>query len=201
VPGIVYGGGEEPVAFSVPARDLRIALANAGAVLDLAMEGGQTTPVVVKVLDRHPVTGETTHVDLLRVRLDQKIQSTVFLELTGVEDAPGVKESGVLEQVTRELSIEALPNDIPDSLQHDVSEMQIGDTLTLESLRPPASVELLDDPETVIATLNPPRLQAELEEEIEAETEVVGEGEAGAEGEAAEEQESSDGDEAASDAE
>jgi large subunit ribosomal protein L25 len=202
VPGIVYGGGEDPVAFSVPARDLRIALANAGAVLDLALEGGTSTPVVVKVLDRHPVTGATTHVDLLRVRLDQKIQSTVFLELTGVEDAPGVKENGVLEQVTRELNIEALPNDIPDSLHHDVSAMVIGDTLTLESLRPPGNVELLDDPETVVATLNPPRLQAELEDEIESETEVVGEGEAGAEGEAAEGEESSEGgDEAGSDAE
>jgi large subunit ribosomal protein L25 len=202
VPGVIYGGGEDPVAFSVPARDLRIALANAGAVLDLALEGGSTTPVVVKVLDRHPVTGETMHVDLLRVRLDVKIQSTVFLELTGENDAPGVKEGGVLEHVTRELNIEALPNEIPDSLHHDVSEMVIGDTLTLESLRPPAGVELLDDLETVIATLTPPRLQTELADEIESETAVVGEGEAGEEGEAAEGEESSEGgEEAGSDAE
>jgi large subunit ribosomal protein L25 len=202
VPGVIYGGGEDPVAFSVPARDLRIALANAGAVLDLALEGGSTTPVVVKVLDRHPVTGETMHVDLLRVRLDVKIQSTVFLELTGENDAPGVKEGGVLEHVTRELNIEALPNEIPDSLHHDVSEMVIGDTLTLESLRPPAGVELLDDLETVIATLTPPRLQTELADEIESETAIVGEGEAGEEGEAAEgEQSSEGGEEAGSDAE
>lgn len=204
VPGIVYGGGEDPVAFSVPARELRIALANAGAVLDLAVEGSKSTPVVVKVLDRHPVTGETTHVDLLRVRLDVKIQATVLLELTGEEDAPGVKEGGVLEHVTRELTIEALPNDIPDSLRHDVSEMAIGDTLTLESLRAPAGIELLDDPETVIATLTPPRLQAELEEALEEETEVVGEGEGeAAEGEAAAEGEeaSEGGEEAGSDAE
>jgi large subunit ribosomal protein L25 len=201
VPGIVYGGGEEPIPFSVDARDLRLALAHAGAVLELAVEGGSSTPVVVKVLDRHPVTGATMHVDLLRVNLNVKIQSTVFLELTGEEDAPGVKESGVLEHVTRELNIEALPTDIPDSLQHDVSEMVIGDTLTLESLRPPAGVELLDDPETVIATLTPPKLQLEAEDEIEAETEVVGEGEEGeaAEGEGAES--SGDGDEASSDAE
>ena len=74
------------------------------------------------------------HIDLLRVRLDVEIQATVVLELIGAEDAPGVKEGGVLEQITRELTIEALPNDIPDSLKHDVSEMEIGDTLTLESL-------------------------------------------------------------------
>jgi large subunit ribosomal protein L25 len=180
VPGIVYGGGEEPLPFSVPARDLRLALAHAGAVVDLAVQGGKSTPVVVKVLDRHPVTGETMHVDLLRVNLNEKIQSTVFLELTGEEDAPGVKENGVLEHVTRELNIQALPNDIPDSMQHDVSEMVIGDTLTLDALRAPAGVELLDDPETVIATLTPPKLQLEVEEEIEAETQVVGEGEEGA---------------------
>jgi large subunit ribosomal protein L25 len=203
VPGIVYGGGEEPVPFAVPARDLRIALAHAGAVLDLAVEGGKSTPVVVKVLDRHPVTGETMHVDLLRVNLNEKIQATVVLELTGVDDAPGVKENGVLEHVTRELTIEALPNDIPDSMEHDVSEMIIGDTLTLESVRPPAGVELLDDPETVIATLNPPKLQLEAEEEIEAETELVGEGEEGeaAEGEGDGGESSEGGDEAGSDAE
>ncbi|HWE12603.1 MAG TPA: 50S ribosomal protein L25 [Solirubrobacteraceae bacterium] len=178
VPGVLYGGGGEPVSFQVPARALRQALAHAGAVLDLSVEGGSSSPVVLKELSRHPVTGETIHVDLLRVRLDQKIESTVVLELVGTEVAPGVKDGGVLEHVTRELTIEALPNDIPDSMSHDVSEMQIGDTLTLESLRPPATVTLIDDPETVIATLTPPRLQVESEEEIEEETAVVGEGEA-----------------------
>ncbi|HEY2439047.1 MAG TPA: 50S ribosomal protein L25 [Solirubrobacteraceae bacterium] len=178
VPGVLYGGDDDPVAFQVPARILRQALAHAGAVLDLSIEGGSSSPAVLKELSRHPVTGETVHVDLLRVRLDVKIQTTVQLELTGETDAPGVKDGGVLEHVTRELTIEALPNDIPDSLTHDVSEMQINDTLTLESLRPPSTVTLLDDPETVIATLTPPRLQVESEDEIEEETGVVGEGEA-----------------------
>jgi large subunit ribosomal protein L25 len=136
---------------------------------------------VVKELDRHPVSGETLHIDLLRVRLDEKIQATVILELVGTDDAPGVKEGGVLELVTRELTIEALPNDIPDGLQHDVSAMVIGDTLTLDAITAPSGVELVDDPETVIATLTPPRLQVEEDEEIEEETQVVGEGEEAAE--------------------
>jgi large subunit ribosomal protein L25 len=177
VPGILYGGGEAPVSFAVDARELRLALAHAGAVLDLSV-GGETTPAVVKELARHPVSGDTIHIDLLRVRLDKPIQATVVLELTEVDSAPGVREGGVLEQVTRELTIEALPTDIPDSLQHDVSEMQIGDTLTLDAIRPPASVTLIDDPETVIAILSAPRLQVEAETEIEEETAVVGEGEA-----------------------
>src|SRR5205807_135223 len=138
VPGVVYGGGETSIAFQIHARELRLALANAGAVLDLKIDGSAATPVVVKELDRHPVSGETLHIDLLRVRLDQKIQATVILELTGTEDAPGVKEGGVLEHVTRELTIEALPNDIPDALQHDVSEMVIGDTVTLAAMSAPA---------------------------------------------------------------
>jgi large subunit ribosomal protein L25 len=177
VPGVLYGGGEDPVAFQVQARELRQALAHGGAVIDLEVEGAAATPVVVKELDHHPVSGATTHVDMLRVRLDVKIQSTVVLELTGAEDAPGVKEGGVLEHVTRELTIEALPTDIPDSIQHDVSAMVIGDTLTLDAVTPPPEVAILGDPETVIATLTPPKLQLEEEEEIEEETEVVGEGE------------------------
>jgi large subunit ribosomal protein L25 len=142
--------------------------------------------VVLKELIRHPVTGETTHIDLLHVRLDQAIHTTVVIELTGSEEAPGVKEGGVLEQVTREVEIEALPTDIPDSLRFDVSELVIGDTITLESLSTPAEVTLLDDPETVLVTLNPPRLVVEDETEVEEETGLVGEGEEGEEGEAAE---------------
>jgi large subunit ribosomal protein L25 len=188
VPGVVYGGGEDPVSFQVDSRTLRLALQHAGAVLELQVDGSGGTPVVVKELSRHPVTGVTLHIDLLRVRLDQAIQATVVLELTGADDAPGVKEGGILEQPTRELTVEALPNDIPDSLQHDVSEMVIGDTLTLAAVSAPASVKLIDDPETVIATLTPPRLQVEEEPEIEEETELVGEGE----GEAAAEGESDD---------
>jgi large subunit ribosomal protein L25 len=176
VPGVVYGGGEGPVAFQVGARTLRNALAHAGAVLDLSIDGAAASPVVLKELNRHPVSGATVHLDLLRVRLDEAIQATVALELIGTEDAPGVKDGGVLEHVTRELTIEALPNDIPDSLQHDVSQMEIGDTLILEALAASATVKLLDDPETVIATLTPPRLQVEDTDEIEQETGVVGEG-------------------------
>jgi large subunit ribosomal protein L25 len=189
VPGVVYGGGKDPLAFQIDARELRHALAGTGAVLDLQVDGGKGQPVVIKEVSRHPVSGEIIHIDLLRVRLDVEIQATVPLELTGAEDAPGVKEGGVLEHVTRELTIEALPNEIPDSITHDVSEMQVGDTLTLESIVAPDRVRIVGDAETVIATVTPPRLQAEPAEEIEQETEVVGEpvpGEEAAEAEAPE---------------
>src|SRR5436309_4838575 len=74
VPGVVYGGGEDPIAFQIEARELRLALQHAGAVLDLSVDGAAASPVVVKELTRHPVTGATVHIDLLRVRLDQAIQ-------------------------------------------------------------------------------------------------------------------------------
>jgi large subunit ribosomal protein L25 len=179
VPGILYGGGEEqPLSFDVDARELRLALARAGAVLDLRVDGASPTPVVLKEAQRHPVRGDTVHVDLLRVRLDRPIHAVVALELTGVDESPGVREGGVLEQITRELGVEALPTAIPEAIVHDVSAMQIGETLTLAAVVPPAGVTLLDDPEeTVLATLTPPRLQTEADTELEAETEVVGEAE------------------------
>lgn len=188
VPGVVYGGGQDPLAFEVDARDLRLALAHAGALLDLSIDGERPSPVVLKELIRHPVTGETTHIDLLRVRLDQAIHATVVIELMGAEEAPGVREGGVLEQVTREVAIEALPTDIPDVIQYDVSELQINDSVTVESLQPPQGVTILTEPETLLVTLSPPRLQVEEEPEIEEETELVAEGETGEEADAAAEE-------------
>jgi large subunit ribosomal protein L25 len=177
IPGVVYGVGAEPVPFQVNVRELRLALAHSGAVLNLSVDGQPAAPVVVKELTRHPVSGDALHIDLLRVRLDKPIQATVALELVGAEEAPGAREGGVLEHITREVTVEALPNDIPDVIEQDVSEMQINDTVMLEAVRAPANVTILGDPETVVATLTPPRLQVEDEPEIEEETEVVGEGE------------------------
>lgn len=184
VPGVLYGGDGDSVSFDADARDLRLALARSGAVLDLSVDGGKATPVVLKETQRDPVRGETIHIDLLRVRLDQAIHAVVPIELTGTEDAPGVKEGGVLEQITREVNVEALPTAIPESIVHDVSEMVIGDTLLLSVLTVPEGVALLDDlEETVVVTLSPPRLQTEVDEEIESETELVGEAAEGGEGE------------------
>ncbi|HEX4438390.1 MAG TPA: 50S ribosomal protein L25 [Solirubrobacteraceae bacterium] len=177
--GVLYGGGEDPVGFDADARDLRLALAGSGAVLDLSIDGQKATPVVLKEAQRDPVKGHTVHIDLLRVRLDEAITAVVPLELLSVDDSPGVKEGGVLEQITREVNVEALPTAIPESISHDVGEMQIGDTLLLGAIVIPEGVTLLDDlEETVIATLSPPKLQTEADEEIESETEVVGEGSA-----------------------
>jgi large subunit ribosomal protein L25 len=173
VPGVIYGGGEEPLLFAVDARILRNTLAHAGAILDVSIDGGGGSPVLVKDVQRHPVRGDALHVDLLRVRMDEAIHTTVVLELVGADVAPGVMEGGVLSQGVVELNIEALPGDIPDTIQFDVSGLHINETATLSAVPPPRGVTLLDDGETVVATVTPPT-QEPVEEEIETETERVG---------------------------
>jgi large subunit ribosomal protein L25 len=183
VPGVIYGGGDAPAHFAVDGRILRNTLAHSGAILEVSLGDAKGTPVLVKDVQRHPVRGHAIHVDLLRVRMDQAIHTTVSIELTGAEEAPGVTEGGVLNQEAREVNIEALPGDIPDGIVVDVSRMEMNATLTLASVTAPSGVTLLDDPEeTVIATITPPTAEP-VEEEIETETELVGE--EGAEGEEA----------------
>jgi large subunit ribosomal protein L25 len=177
IPGVVYGGGEDPVSLQIEVLTLRRVLAHAGQIVDLDLDGSKI-PVLLKDTQRHPVNGEPVHVDLLRVRMDVAIQTTVVVELVGFEDAPGAKEGGVIEQVNRDVTVEALPGDIPDNLPLDVSAMNVNDTLTLADLATPAGVTLVDDPEMVLVTCTPPRLEVEPDEEIEEETGLVGEGEA-----------------------
>jgi large subunit ribosomal protein L25 len=197
VPGVMYGGGDAPQHFAVDARTLRNTLARAGQVIQVTVDGGSSGNVLIKDVQRHPVRGEAVHVDLLRVRMDVSIHATVPIEFTGSEDSPGVSEGGIFNQELREVNIEALPGDIPDSIVHDVSGLAINETITLAVLTAPAGVRLLDDPETVIATITPPTLEP-VEEEIETETALVGEdgepidaeaAEAQAEGDTAEEAE------------
>jgi large subunit ribosomal protein L25 len=185
VPGVIYGLDSDSVSFRVDARRLRSVLSEGHALFDVEVDGGDPQPVIVKDQQRHPVRGDVYHLDLLKVRLDEKIQATVALELEGLEEAPGVKEGGVLEHVTREVTIEALPTDIPDRITADVSGMGIAETLTLSSVAQQEGVEILGDlDEIVVATITAPSEIVE-EEEIEEEAELVGEEVEAAEGEEA----------------
>jgi large subunit ribosomal protein L25 len=194
VPGIVYGGSGDTRHFKVNARTADSFLSNGHTLFDVEIEGDKAVPVVVKEQQHHPVRGDLIHIDFLEVKLDEKIQADVALELLGTEDAPGVVEGGVLEHVTREITIEALPTDIPEVIHADASGMAIGDTLQLSMIPAPEGVEFMaDDPEEVtIATLSPPRLEEEPEPELEEEAELVGE-----DGEPVEAEEDAEGDEGA----
>jgi len=174
VPGVVYGGKDgDCTSFKVNALTLRHVLVDGSALIDLKV-GGKTRPVIVKDQQQHPVRDELLHIDLLEVRLDEKIQTQVYVHLEGSEEAPGIKEGGVLEHVTHQLNIEALPTDIPEAIHVDVSGLEIAATMHLSEISAPQGVTFLDDPEeTIIATVVVP---TEVEEpEIEEETELIGE--------------------------
>jgi large subunit ribosomal protein L25 len=183
VPGVLYGGEGEPLAFDVNARELRAALAASGAVLELTLDD-ETRTAVVKETQRHPVTGLTTHVDLVRVRLDVAITATVPVEISGYEGAPGIKEGGVLEQQAREVEVEALPTSIPEVLEVDASAVEIGDTVFVSSIPVPEGVALVGEglDEVVLYSVTAPRLSTEADEGVETETAVVGQESAGASG-------------------
>ena len=197
VPGVVYAGGSEARAFQAGEREIRNVLAGGQALFDLELEGSKAVPVVVKEQQLHPVRGNLQHIDLQEVKLDEAIQAEVTIELEGAETAPGVKGGGVLEHVTREITVEALPTEIPERLVADVSEMEINDTLQLSTMTPPEGVTFVaeDLDEVTIATLSPPRVEEEPEPSVEEEAELVGEeGEAPAAEEGGEAAEGDSGD-------
>lgn len=167
VPGVLYGKSSTR-AIVIEERSLRAALntdSGLHAVLDVVVEGQSTAHAsILKDYQRDPIRGHVSHVDLQEVRLDQPIQAAIQVHITGTEDAPGVREGGVLSQPTTAINVEALPMEIPESIEVDVSAMEMGDTLRLEDVKGQEGVTFLDDPhETVIATVSAPMREEELE--------------------------------------
>jgi large subunit ribosomal protein L25 len=179
IPGVLYGSGKKPHAICVPERELRRVLTGAGglhAILDVILEGQKTTHAsILKDYQQDPIRGHISHVDLQEVRLDQPIQASVTVQLIG--EPVGVKEGGVLSQVQREINVEALPMEIPEHIDLDVTAMAIGDSLRVADLAPIEGVTYLDDPEeTVLAAVGMPT-RVEEPEEVAEEGEELAEGE------------------------
>jgi large subunit ribosomal protein L25 len=178
VPGVLYGAGE-PVSICVEERELRRALTGAGglhSILDVEIDGtGKAHASILKDWQVDKVRGGVTHVDLHEVRLDQPITASVTVQLTGGDIAPGVKEGGVLSQPLREIQVSALPLEVPEHIDLDVSHMATGDTLRIADIDVGEGVTLLDEPETVVATVTAPTREVAPEDALE-----------GAEGEALE---------------
>jgi len=177
IPGVLYGSGKEPHAICIPERELRRVLTGQGglhAILDVVLEGQKTTHAsILKDYQQDPIRGHISHVDLQEVRLDQPIQATVTVQLIG--EPAGAKEGGVLSQVQREIRVEALPMEIPEHIDLDVSGMAIGDSLRLADLGAIEGVTYLDDPEeTVLASVG---LPTRVEEPEPEEGEELAEGE------------------------
>lgn len=181
VPAVVYGRGIAPISVTVSARDLYSALhteAGANALINVDVADGDTVLTVAREIQRHPVRGEITHLDLIKVSLDEAIEAEVGLEFLG--EPIGVREAGgVLETIEVSVLIEALPTEIPPQIQIDVSELDVGDTVTIAHLPVVEGVTYLEDEDRPLATVIIPRIEEEPEPEevLELEGEEV-EGEA-----------------------
>ncbi len=185
IPGVVYEPGKPSLAFSLPERELRRVLAEGrSAVIDLTVEGDHARPVLLKDAQLDPVRGAVLHVDFQEVDLTQEVEAPVQILLVG--SSVGVRDGGVLDQPLREVVVRALPETLPDHLELDVSELTVGDSVTVAGIAAPEGVEIVSDLETVVASVIAPTVVEEPEVEEEEEEGLEGEeAEEGAEGEEA----------------
>jgi len=171
VPAIMYGLGSDPLAVAVPSRELQHILSGPGGAntlisLDI---GGTKELVLARQIQRHPVRHTLVHVDLIRVSRDTAVSAEVPIHLVG--EATGVRDGGVLEQMIFTLSIEAKPQDLPQSIEVDVSGLEIGDHLAVSDLNLPSGVTTTQDAEEQVLHVVQPKGMALPEEEEAAEAE------------------------------
>ena len=196
IPGVLYGGGSDPVSVKVNARDLdNLLRSDQGehALIELQVEDKPELngPAMVKAVQYHPVHGQVIHTDLLRIDLSKKIQIMVPITLVG--QSKGVIEGGVIDHQSRELEVVCLPLEVPDAFEVDITELDIGDNLHVTDIRVPDGVEILTGGDRTVVAVHAPRVVVEEEEVIEEEALAEGE-EPATEGADAE-----DGDKSASD--
>jgi len=157
IPGVVYGRGfGDPLPILVDAKDLRAALLGHGgsAVLNLEIEGRGSTPAIVQERQLDVVTKRLIHIDLHAISLDEVVEAHVPLILVGA--APGVKEGGILDFVVREVTIESLPTDIPDSIEVDISALNMFDNIHVRDIRAPQGVKIVEDEGEIVVSILPP---------------------------------------------
>jgi len=182
VPAHLYGRGTESLALQASTAAITSILRTAGrnAIIDLQINGeGESRPVMLRGVQRNPVTDELVHIDFFQISLTERLSADVPLVLVG--EAPGVTiHGGVLLQSLDHLSLEALPTDIPTHIDVDVSVLDVLDAaLFVRDLVVPSNVEVLAAPDQVVVKVAPPRLVSE--EELSAEKEEAPEAEEEAE--------------------
>ena len=155
VPGILYGGDKDPVAISVRANEFRKALYTGKLLCHLVTlkYGAETQPVIAKAVDMHPVTDEPWHFDLYRVDEHQTVKIAVPVHFQNQEASPGLKRGGTLNIVLHEVTLSVPADQIPEDVVHDLSGLDIGDTIRVADLKLPGSAQAALDPETVVATV------------------------------------------------
>jgi large subunit ribosomal protein L25 len=172
IPAIVYGGADQPVAVAISANEMGKHLkveAFYSHLLTLNLAGSQQQ-VVLKDLQRHPVSGYATHADFLRVQADKLLRMHVPLHFKNAEVAPGVKTGGgIVEHHLNQVEVECLPKDLPEYIEVDLAGMQVNDSVHLSELTVPAGVvlvELKHDNDQSVVSIHLPR--AAVEEEVPA---------------------------------
>jgi large subunit ribosomal protein L25 len=176
VPAVVYGLDTDSVSITVPARELQHILAGeSGANTLISLEvDGESVLTLARQIHRHPTRGELVHVDFIRISRDIAVSAEIPVHLLG--EPTGVRDGGLLEQLLFNLTVEAMPGNIPVSIEMDVTALAIGDQLRVEDLPLPVGVVTHAESDFVIAQVAAPRIATEAEEGEEGE---LGEGEAG----------------------
>jgi len=164
VPGIVYQSGGASLPLMLPGHDLKRTLVEGRtSVIDLVIGDAPPQPVLVKDWQLHPVRGDVMHVDFQQVDLTQEIEAPIPVSLVG--SSVGVRDGGVLDQPLREVVVSALPDSLPDEIEVDVSELQVGDSLTVADITVAAGVTIITEPETVLASVLAPTVEVESDED------------------------------------
>jgi large subunit ribosomal protein L25 len=178
VPAVVYGLGGDTVTVTVPSRELTHILAHGANTLIRLQLAGDDQLTLARQVQRHPTRGDLVHLDFIRVRTDVAVSAEVALHLMG--EPEGVRNGGLLEQLVFGLPIEAMPQNIPGSIELEVGHLDIGDQIHLDAITLPPGVTATIEPDTLIAQVVAPRV-AEVEEaaEVEGEEGEAVEGEAG----------------------
>jgi len=171
VPGIVFGGDNDPLAINLPFNDLLKKL-KAGrfksTLFNLKVDGHDDVRVICRDVQRDVVKDLPTHVDFMRLRRTSKINLFIHVEFEGEETCPGLRKGGVLTVVRPEVELVVTAGDIPDQIVADISGMQIGDTLTISQIKLPEGVKPTIDRDFVIANISAPSgLRASDDEEPE----------------------------------
>jgi len=154
IPGVLYGQGMSPVSVTVERRELRLALsgpAGSNTVLSLQVEG-KSYPAVVKEMQRHPVKRAVSHIDFLQVNMNEEITVSVPLHLIGEAKAV-LADGGLVDKAVDHIDVTCTPNDMPNSFDVDITEMQPHDVIRLSDLTMPKGVTALGDPDMPIVTI------------------------------------------------
>ena len=194
IPGIVYGSSKPPVPVTVDPKQVERVLRSESGVNTVFMLNlvgkDQRRHAMIKDYQIDPVSSRLQHADFIRIQMDEAIEVNVPIQTVG--EAPGVKlDQGILDMPLREIRIESLPADIPDSIKVDISSLKIGDTIRVADLQVSPKVKILTDPSQTVAVVAPPAKEEEPAAAVVAEVtepEVIKKGKAATEEEAAAEE-------------